>query len=211
MIAPSASTSAASAPLDREGCQETIGFPLQIICSPTFQEKTQVETRLFYLYALTFLTTQTSKTMTKLSSACVKLSVAFAMLTAGTTIAQQVARFPVISLNAGIHVIKAEVVAREAERQQGLMFREKMGPSEGMVFLFEAPADVCMWMKNTLIPLSVAFIDTNGKIVNIEDMQPQTTEPHCAKKLVRYALEMNQGWFKQKNIRPGTVIDGLPR
>ncbi|HJV86817.1 MAG TPA: DUF192 domain-containing protein [Noviherbaspirillum sp.] len=124
---------------------------------------------------------------------------------------QQPAKFPVISLNAGIHVIKAEVAARDAERQQGLMFREKLGPNEGMVFLFEAPAGVCMWMKNTVIPLSVAFIDESGKIVNIEDMQPQTTNPHCAKRPVRYALEMNQGWFKQKNIKPGSAIDGLPR
>jgi len=124
---------------------------------------------------------------------------------------QQPAHFPTISLTAGIHVIKAEVAARDAERQQGLMFREKMGANEGMVFLFEAPAGVCMWMKNTLIPLSVAFIDGDGKIVNIEDMQPETTDSHCAKKPVSYALEMNQGWFKQKNIKPGTKIDGLPK
>ena len=127
------------------------------------------------------------------------------------TFAQQAAHFPTISLTAGIHVIKAEVAARDAERQQGLMNREKMGANEGMVFLFEAPASVCMWMKNTLIPLSVAFIDESGKIVNIEDMQPQTTDSHCAKKPVRYALEMNQGWFKQKNIKPGTKIEGLPK
>lgn len=125
--------------------------------------------------------------------------------------AQQTAKFPVISLNTGIHLIKAEVAAREADRQQGLMFREKMGQNEGMVFLFDAPASVCMWMKNTLIPLSVAFLDDNGKIINIEDMQPQTTDSHCAKKPIRYALEMNQGWFRQKNIKPGAVIEGLPR
>ena len=126
-------------------------------------------------------------------------------------IAQQTKRFPVISLNAGIHVIKAEVAAKEADRQQGLMHRQEMGANEGMLFLFDAPAGVCMWMKNTLIPLSVAFIDENGKIINIEDMQPQTTNSHCAKKPVRFALEMNQGWFKQKNIKPGSAITGLPR
>lgn len=136
---------------------------------------------------------------------------ASALTASATSFAQQVAKFPVISLNAGMHVIKAEVAARDAERQQGLMFREKMGPNEGMVFLFDAPASVCMWMKNTLIPLSVAFIDENGKIINIEDMQPQTTASHCAKRPVLYALEMNQGWFKQKNIKPGSVIEGLPR
>lgn len=125
--------------------------------------------------------------------------------------AQQAPKFDVMSLTAGINLIRAEVAAAPAQREQGLMFREKMGANDGMVFVFEGPAEVCMWMKNTLLPLSVAFIDGSGKIVNIEDMQPQTLDSHCAKKLVRYALEMNLGWFKQKNIKPGTVIEGLPR
>lgn len=149
--------------------------------------------------------------MSRFSTLYALLATGFLILQTNTALAQQAGRFPVITLNAGIHVIKAEVAAREAERQQGLMFREKMGPNEGMVFLFDAPAGVCMWMKNTLIPLSVAFLDDAGKIVNIEDMQPHTTESHCAKKPVRYALEMNLGWFKQKNIKPGSVIEGLPR
>lgn len=119
-------------------------------------------------------------------------------------------RFQTIPLTAGINLIQAEVAADDAQRQQGLMFREKMGTNEGMVFLFEAPAQVCMWMKNTLIPLSVAFIDSQGKIVNIEDMQPQTMNSHCAKRPARYALEMNLGWFKSKNLKPGTKIEGLP-
>jgi uncharacterized membrane protein (UPF0127 family) len=123
---------------------------------------------------------------------------------------QQLKRFPVIPLTAGMFVIHAEVAAREAEREQGLMFREKMGPGEGMVFVFDAPAGVCMWMKNTLLPLSVAFIDETGKIINIEDMQPQTLDSHCAKGPTRYALEMNLGWFRQKGIKPGSVIGGLP-
>jgi uncharacterized protein len=124
--------------------------------------------------------------------------------------AEQPAKFPTIPLNIGLYVIKAEVASTPAEREQGLMFREQMAPNEGMVFLFGAPASVCMWMKNTLIPLSVAFIDDSGKIVNIEDMQPQTTDSHCAKKQIRYALEMNRGWFKQKNIKAGSKVDGLP-
>jgi len=125
-------------------------------------------------------------------------------------LAQQPSRFPVISLTAGMHVIKVEVAAKNAERQEGLMYRKKIGSNEGMLFLFDTPAKVCMWMKNTFIPLSVAFIDTSGRIVNIEDMAPQTMDSHCAKKPVRYALELNQGWFKQKNIKPGSVIGGLP-
>lgn len=128
-----------------------------------------------------------------------------------SVLSQQIQKFNSTSLTAGIYVIKAEVAANEAERQQGLMFREKMAPNEGMVFIFDKPAAVCMWMKNTLLPLSVAFLDDEGKIINIEDMQPQTTDTHCAAKQARYALEMNLGWFKQKNIKPGTVIAGLPR
>lgn len=150
--------------------------------------------------------------MNKLHALVPIISASFAMLlSSAPTLAQQAPRFPVVSLTAGIHVIKAEVAAKDEERQQGLMMREKMAANEGMVFVFEAPAGVCMWMKNTLLPLSVAFIDEGGKIINIEDMKPQTTESHCAKKLVRYALEMNQGWFKQKNIKPGSLIEGLPR
>ena len=149
--------------------------------------------------------------MTYFSSSLRVLACSGALLMATHAGAQQPVKFKVASLSAGIHLIKAEVAATEAEREQGLMFREKMGPNEGMVFLFGAPAGVCMWMKNTLLPLSVAFIDDDGKIVNIEDMKPQTTQSHCAAKPIRYALEMNAGWFKQKNIKAGMVIDGLPK
>ena len=133
------------------------------------------------------------------------------LLTASSAFSEQIQRFPAISLNAGIHVIKAEVAATNAQREQGLMFREKMQSNEGMLFIFNSPAGVCMWMKNTLIPLSVAFIDETGSITNIEDMEPQTMQSHCAKKPVLYALEMNRGWFKQKNIKPGNAIGGLPQ
>ncbi|WP_394779980.1 DUF192 domain-containing protein [Undibacterium sp.] len=119
-------------------------------------------------------------------------------------------KLAVKQLTAGINVIQAEVAITDAEREIGLMNRTKMGANEGMVFDFGAPAGVCMWMKNTLIPLSVAFMDAEGKIINIEDMQAQTLDSHCAKKAVRYALEMNLGWFKQKNIKPGSKIEGLP-
>jgi uncharacterized membrane protein (UPF0127 family) len=120
-------------------------------------------------------------------------------------------RFPTMPLNAGIHVIQAEVAATPAQRAQGLMYREKMGVNEGMVFLFGEPQAACMWMKNTLIPLSAAFLDERGKIINIEDMTPQTTVSHCAKAPAKYVLEMNQGWFQRKNIKPGMTIDGLPK
>ena len=125
--------------------------------------------------------------------------------------AQQSPKFDVVSLTAGVNLIHAEVAAAPAQREQGLMFREKMATNDGMVFVFEGPAQVCMWMKNTLLPLSVAFIDGGGRIINIEDMQPQKLDSHCARKPASYALEMNLGWFRQKNIKPGTVIEGLPR
>jgi len=123
---------------------------------------------------------------------------------------QQPQKFPSTTLNAGLYLIKAEVASTEAQREQGLMFREKLGTNEGMVFLFGAPAGVCMWMKNTLIPLSVAFMDDHGKIINIEEMKEQTLDSHCAINPATYALEMNKGWFKQKNIKPGMIIEGLP-
>lgn len=125
--------------------------------------------------------------------------------------AQAQEKLPVAELSAGIHVIKAEVAMTQQQQQQGLMFRDRLGENEGMLFAYGAPAQVCMWMKNTLLPLSVAFIDAHGKIVNIEDMKPQTMTSHCGKGLVYYALEMNQGWFKQRNIRAGSIISGLPK
>jgi hypothetical protein len=121
-------------------------------------------------------------------------------------------QFGITQLSAGMHLIKAEIAASAPQRQQGLMFRTKMASNAGMVFVFDAPATQCMWMKNTLLPLSVAFIDAEGRIVNIEDMQARTLDSHCSTKAVpvRYALEMNLGWFKQKNIKPGSLIGNLP-
>ncbi len=119
--------------------------------------------------------------------------------------------FPVTTLNIGVHLIRAEVAVSDEERARGLMFREKLGENEGMVFRFASTRQVCMWMKNTLLPLSVAFIGEDGRIINIEDMQPQTLDSHCAQKPARYALEMNKGWFRKRNIKPGTPVDGLPK
>lgn len=120
-------------------------------------------------------------------------------------------KLPVTTLTIGIHLIQAEVAIRDEERAQGLMFREKMEQNEGMVFRFNNPNQVCMWMKNTLLPLSVAFIDDAGSIINIEDMKPQTLNAHCASRPARFALEMNQGWFKKKNIKAGSKVTGLPK
>ena len=116
----------------------------------------------------------------------------------------------VIQLTAGIHLIRAEVAMEPAERERGLMFRKQMGESQGMVFLFDRPAVQCMWMRNTLIPLAVAFIDADGRIINVEEMAAQTETNHCAAKPARYALEMNAEWFKRHGVAPGTAIGGLP-
>ena len=119
-------------------------------------------------------------------------------------------RLPIATINIGIHLIQAELAIADEERAQGLMFREKMGQNEGMVFRFSSAREVCMWMKNTPLPLSVAFIDESGGIINIEDMQPHSTAEHCSKKPVRFVLEMNQGWFAKKGLKSGSKITGQP-
>jgi uncharacterized membrane protein (UPF0127 family) len=110
-----------------------------------------------------------------------------------------------------MHVIKAEVAADFGSRMQGLMYRESLGPNAGMLFVFDEPDRQCMWMKNTLIPLSVAFVDPQGVISNIEDMQPQTEQSHCSKRPALYALEMSKGWFAQRGIKAGMKLGGLER
>ena len=117
---------------------------------------------------------------------------------------------PRIELRAGLHLIQAELVNTADTRARGLMFRERLAPNHGMLFVFEAPATQCMWMRNTFIPLSVAFIDDRGRIVNIEDMAPRTETSHCSRLPVRYALEMEQGWFAQRGIGPGASLRGIP-
>ncbi len=116
---------------------------------------------------------------------------------------------PAVDLTVGMYRIHAEVANDMGARMQGLMFRKSMAQNAGMLFVFEENATQCMWMKNTLIPLSVAFVDEAGAIVNIADMQPQTEDSHCATRPVRYALEMNKGWFAQRGVKPGARLGGL--
>ncbi len=112
-------------------------------------------------------------------------------------------------LKVGSHVIQAEVAKSKVQRRQGLMFRRSLGQDEGMLFAYSQPKRVCMWMKNTLIPLSVAFIDGQGTIVNIERMVPYSHDVHCSRIPVYYALEMNRDWFSQRGIGPGSRVDGV--
>ena len=117
---------------------------------------------------------------------------------------------PTIRLNAGIHNIQAQLAKTPEQRAIGLMFRSSMPTHDGMLFAFEAPARQCFWMKNTLLPLSIAFITDNGTVVNIDEMKPQTLDPHCSKEPVRFVLEMNQGWFARRGIKTGTRLSGSP-
>ena len=113
------------------------------------------------------------------------------------------------ALTIGMHRIDAQIAHAAEQRQIGLMWRKSMPSHEGMLFVFEQPSQQCFWMKNTLIPLTAAFLDDDGTIVNLADMKPQTTHPHCSTKPVRYVLEMNVGWFDKKNIKAGAKIYGL--
>lgn len=117
---------------------------------------------------------------------------------------------PAINLQAGMHVIRAQVAQTPEQRSTGLMHRKEMPANEGMLFVFEAPGQQCFWMKNTLLPLSIAFIADDGRVVNIEEMKPQTLQSHCSKEPVRYVLEMNQGWFAKRGIKAGTKLSGVP-
>lgn len=123
--------------------------------------------------------------------------------------AQANAALPIKKLSAGMHVIQAEVAATPQSRTTGLMYRQSLAPNHGMLFVFEQPNVQCFWMRNTLIPLSIAFLQDDGTIVNIADMKPQSDQSHCSEKPVRLALEMEQGWFAARGMTPGKKILGL--
>ena len=132
------------------------------------------------------------------------------LLAAGAAAAQQ-PPLATVQLGAGMHLIRAEVADRDASRAMGLMHRSALAPNGGMLFVFEQTAAHCMWMKNTPLPLSVAFIDERGAIINIADMQPHTEDSHCAARPARFALEMARGWFAERGIRAGLRLRGLEK
>jgi hypothetical protein len=117
-------------------------------------------------------------------------------------------QLPRVILQAGMFQIEAQVASTPAQREIGLMFRQDMATHEGMLFVFEQPQKQCFWMKNTLLPLTAAFVEEDGTIVNLADMKPQSTESHCSDKPVRFVLEMNQGWFTKRNIKKGFKLKG---
>ncbi|MBC7919285.1 MAG: DUF192 domain-containing protein [Rhodoferax sp.] len=135
-----------------------------------------------------------------------------ALFTAMPGVAQQLPQTNLqrIVLGAGIHQIDTQLALTPEQHAIGLMYRKEMPQSEGMLFVFDTPVRQCFWMKNTLLPLTAAFIADDGTIVNLEDMKPQTTESHCSLKPVRYVLEMNQGWFAKKGLKAGSKLSGAP-
>ena len=119
--------------------------------------------------------------------------------------------FKTWQVKVGAHPLKVELAASEPQRTQGLMYRKKLGHEDGMLFVFDDVGYHSMWMKNTLIPLSVAFLDDDGRILNILDMEPQTLDTHSAAGPARYAIETNKGWFAEKRIKAGDKVTGLPK
>lgn len=117
---------------------------------------------------------------------------------------------PTTRLTAGMHIITAELATTPQSRTIGMMFREKTAPNHGMLFVFEYKAQQCFWMRNTPLPLSIAFIEDDGTILQINDMAPKSETLHCSQRPVRFALEMEQGWFARKGLAVGAKLGGLP-
>lgn len=146
--------------------------------------------------------------MALLASVLIVISAAIPQPAVAQTRAQST--LPAVKLNAGIHVITAEAATTEQTRVVGLMFRERLAPNHGMLFVFDYKSQQCFWMRNTPLPLTIAFIEDDGTVVQLVDMAPQSDALHCSQKPVRFALEMEQGWFAKRGIAPGAKIGGLP-
>lgn len=134
-----------------------------------------------------------------------------ALLLAAADLAQAQAPLPVRQVKVAGHALRVEVAATIEQRMKGLMFREKLGAGDGMLFVFDEPGYHAMWMKNTPLPLSVAFVDGAGTILNILDMEPHTLDQHAAAGPAVYAIETNKGWFAKRRIKAGDKVTGLPK
>lgn len=141
-----------------------------------------------------------------LRSACSLFAAGLLVLAARWSAAEEPAH---IRLDAAGHRLTAELAVTPAQRERGLMHRDALPDDHGMLFVYAVPERICMWMKNTRTPLSVAFLDGQGKIINIAEMQPESLNIHCAASPARYALEMGRGWFARRGISPGMRIRGL--
>jgi hypothetical protein len=134
-----------------------------------------------------------------------------ALLLSAPASAQTSAEMPVRQLRISNHTLSVEVAHTQATRSQGLMYRQSLGENSGMLFVFPRPERYSMWMMNTDIPLSVAFLDEGGTILNIADMMPHTATAHRSAGASKYAVEMNRGWFAARNIKPGDRVTGLDK
>ncbi len=139
----------------------------------------------------------------KLPSICL-----FALLTALSNVAPA-EDLPTIPLSINGHRLVAEIAATTDTRTTGLMHRFSLKPDHGMLFVFNAPQPLAFWMKNTFVPLSIAFIGADGRIINIDDMAPQTETTHPSKGPALYTLEMKKGWFAERGIVAGAEVKGL--
>jgi uncharacterized protein len=140
-----------------------------------------------------------------------RLSAGLLLAALGTLAAAQTGpqmQLPRAQLHAGMHLLDVQLAQTGEQRQIGLMFRKEMPQHEGMLFVFEQAATQCFWMRNTLIPLTAAFVADDGTIVNLADMKPQSDDSHCSTKPVRFVLEMNAGWFAKRQIKPGFKLGG---
>ena len=145
----------------------------------------------------------------RLKKQIVKAFIGAALLCVWTTLLA--AELPQITLAIGKHNLTAEVASNDPDRSTGLMHRRMLPEDRGMLFIFPDVTFHAMWMMNTFVPLSVAFLDRDGVIINIADMQPQTTDSHAATRPAKYALEVNQGWFRKRGIKPGDKVEGLAK
>ncbi len=148
-----------------------------------------------------------------LNRRCAAFWITCSLLLAGSSACAQTNPGPQLGLartqlSAGMHRLDVQLAQTPEQRQIGLMWRKDMPVHEGMLFVFEQAATQCFWMRNTLIPLTAAFVEDDGTIVNLADMQPQSDDSHCSSKPVRFVLEMNQGWFAKRQIKPGYKLGG---
>jgi uncharacterized membrane protein (UPF0127 family) len=142
---------------------------------------------------------------------CILRVLASVLLLAAALHAFAQEKFGTAQVKVGNHPLKVEVAITEPQRMQGLMHREKLGRNDGMIFIFDEPSYQSMWMKNTLIPLSVAFLDKDGVILNILDMEPQTLTPNMSAGPALYAVETNKGWFAERKLKAGDRVTGIPQ
>ena len=117
---------------------------------------------------------------------------------------------PITTIKVGPHPVAAEVAATPDQRTIGLMYRFSLPADHGMLFVFPEPQPLSFWMRNTYIPLSIAYIDVEGRILNVVEMAPRSDATHPSRGEALYALEMRKGWFADKGAGPGTRVTGLP-